>query len=203
MSKTIEYIAFDLGRVIVEWNPAYLFDDLIPDVARRQYMLEHVVTMDWIEEVDRGKTLSQAVEERSALFPDFAEELQEYGARWIETIPHLIDGTLVLKLRLKTAGYPLYALSNFGRDTYEDAVKIYPELADFDGAVISGHERVIKPEPEIYQILLMRYGLTPEKLLFIDDRADNVAQAQDLGIQAVQFINAEKLEADLIRLSVL
>ncbi len=203
MAEKIEYIAFDLGRVLVDWNPAYLFDRLIDDAARRQYMLEHVVTMDWIEEVDRGKALSRAVAERIIAFPDYTVELMEYGARWMETLPGLIHGTVALKRRLKGRGYPLYALSNFGRDTYADAVKAYPELADFDGAVISGHEGVIKPEPEIYQILLSRYNLVPEKLLFIDDRADNVAQAQAMGIQAVQFHDAARLEEDLTARAVL
>ena len=203
MADKIEVIAFDLGRVLVDWNPSYLFSSLIKDKERLAYMLEHVVTMDWIEEVDRGKLLSQAVKERIALFPSFRSELEEYGRRWVETIPKLIDGTVEIKRRLEEKGYPLYALSNFGRDTYADALKIYPELGAFTGAVISGHEGYIKPEPEIYKILLERYDLDAAKLLFIDDRADNVEMAQNLGFQAVQFISPEALMADLIRLQVL
>ncbi len=203
MADKIEVIAFDLGRVLVDWNPSYLFSSLIKDKERLAYMLEHVVTMDWIEEVDRGKLLSQAVKERIVLFPSFRRELEEYGRRWVETIPKLIDGTVEIKHRLEEKGYPLYALSNFGRDTYADALKIYPELGAFTGAVISGHEGYIKPEPEIYKILLERYDLDAAKLLFIDDRADNVEMAQNLGFQAVQFISPEALMADLIRLQVL
>lgn len=201
--EKIEYIAFDLGRVLVDWNPSYLFSSLIKDEQRLAYMLEHVVTMDWIEEVDRGKLLSRAVEERIALFPAFRSELEEYGRRWIETIPKLIDGTVAIKRRLEEVGYPLYALSNFGRDTYAEALEIYPELGAFTGAVISGHEGYIKPEPEIYKILLERYALDACKLLFIDDRADNVEMAQSLGLQAVQFIDHARLSEDLTRLGVL
>jgi 2-haloacid dehalogenase len=203
MPSNIDYIAFDLGRVLVDWNPSYLFSSLIKDEQRLAYMLENVVTMDWIEEVDRGKLLSQAVEERIAQFPAFRRELEEYGRRWIETIPNLIDGTVDIKRRLEDKGYPLYALSNFGRDTYADALKIYPELGAFTGAVISGHEGYIKPEPEIYKILLERYDLDAAKLLFIDDRADNVEMAQSLGFQAVQFISPDGLMVDLTRLAVL
>tara|TARA_R110000868_G_scaffold171565_2_gene407243 strand:+ start:15 stop:632 length:618 start_codon:yes stop_codon:yes gene_type:complete len=203
MPSNIDYIAFDLGRVLVDWDPSYLFSTLISDKPRLAFMLEHIVTMDWIEEVDRGKLLSQAVEERIALFPAFSHELEEYGRRWIETIPNLIEGTVEIKRRLENKGYPLYALSNFGRDTYADALKIYPELGAFTGAVISGHEGYIKPEPEIYKILLERYGLDAAKLLFIDDRVDNVEMAQSLGFQAVQFISPEGLMAELARLGVL
>lgn len=117
----IDYIAFDLGRVLVDWNPDYLFESLFSDEERRRFMLETVVTIDWIEEVDRGKPLPQAVKERQELFPDYKDELAEYGERWLETIPELIDGTVKIKQRLEAMGYPLYALSNFGRDTYADA----------------------------------------------------------------------------------
>jgi 2-haloacid dehalogenase len=203
MPNTIRYIAFDLGRVIVEWNPDYLFSQLIADEARLAYLRAHVVTLDWIEEVDRGKPLTQAVAERIIAYPEFAQELTEYGHRWLETLPHLISGTVMLKKRLEDKGYPIYALSNFGRDTYAQASKIYPELGAFSGAVISGHEGYIKPEPEIYKILLERYALSAESLLFIDDRADNVATAHELGIQAVQFTTPEALEVDLLRLGVL
>lgn len=203
MTAEIQYIAFDLGRVIVDWNPDYLFASLFDDRARRQYMLETVVTLDWIEEVDRGKPLHQAVEERKSLYPEYAIELDAYGARWLETIPRLIDGTVDIKNQVEAKGYKTYALSNFGTDTYADAVEVFPVLAEFEGAVISGHEGYIKPEPEIYQILLDRYKLVPEQLLFIDDRADNVAQAHKLGIQAVQFTSPEALQSDLERLNVL
>ena len=203
MSAEIRYIAFDLGRVIVDWNPDYLFASLFDDQKRRQYMLDAVVTLDWIEEVDRGKPLTQAVAERIELYPEYKDELTEYGKRWLETIPRLIDGSVVLKKRIEDKGYPTYALSNFGKDTYAEAIEVFPVLQDFTGAVISGHEGVIKPEPEIYQILLDRYNLTPEHLLFIDDRADNVAQAQSMGIQAVQFTDSDALERDLVALSVL
>jgi 2-haloacid dehalogenase len=203
MTSSIRYIAFDLGLVIVEWNPDYLFSQLIADETRLAYLHAHVVTLDWIEEVDRGKPLTQAVAERIAAYPEFTQELTEYSQRWLETLPHLIAGTVALKKRLEDKGYPIYALSNFGRDTYAQALEVYPELGAFVGAVISGHKGYIKPEPEIYKILLERYELSAESLLFIDDRADNVAMAHELGIQAVQFTTPEALEVDLIRLGVL
>ena len=199
----IRSIVFDLGKVLLDWNPRYLMEEILPEQDRLDYFMAHVCTLDWIEEVDLGKPLSVAVEERKRLFPDYAEVLDIYGQRWTDTIPKAVDGMVELKQELLDLGYTQYSITNFGTDTFVEAAQIFPFIEEFEGMVISGHEGIKKPDPRIFQILLDRYDLDPSTLLFIDDRADNAEAARQAGYHAVQFTGTEQLRRDLRELSIL
>lgn len=198
----IDAVVFDLGKVLLDWNPRYLFSKLIEEEDRLEYFLTHVCTMDWIEKVDLGMPLAEAVDEQIVLHPDFSDILEAYKTRWMETIPRPIAGMVELKNALSENQYPLYSITNFGRDTFEQAVKAYPFLEEFEGMVISGHEGIKKPDARIFQILLERHKLRPETLLFIDDRLDNVEAAREQGYHAIQFIGIDQLKLDLARYNI-
>ena len=192
-------VVFDIGRVIIRWNLRYLFEKLIDDPAELDWFLAHVVTEQWHHQQDEGRPLSEMVPERIAQFPDQADLIRAYATRFAETYPEHIPGTLDLIGRLKAAGVPLFALSNFGEDFWDEFLARQPVFEGFRDIVVSGHEKCAKPDPAIYAIAEARFGLPPEALLFIDDKAENIAAAVARGWHGHVFAHAEGLEADLVR----
>ncbi len=190
-------VVFDIGRVIIRWDLRYLFAKLIDDPDELEWFVTNVVTEKWHHQQDEGRPLAEMVPERIARFPDHAELIQAYATRFAETYPENIPGTLDLIARLHARGVPLFGLSNFGADFWDEFIASQPVFEHFRDIVVSGHENVAKPDPQIYAIAEQRFGLPPQQLLFIDDKAENIAAATARGWHGHVFTGAEALEADL------
>lgn len=194
----IDAVVFDIGRVLVQWSIRNLYAQVIDDPARLDWFLTHVVTEQWNFEHDAGKPLAQLVAERSALFPDEADLIALYPEHWMDTIPGPVLGTAALVEALSARGTPLYAITNFGADTWAMFRPHYPVLDHFGDIVISGRERIVKPDPAIYALAQSRFGHDPARMLFIDDSLPNVTSARACGWNAHHFQDAATLKTELV-----
>ena len=190
-------VVFVIGNVLVRWTPRNLFRKTFHDEARMERFLATALAMDFVALTDIVADFSKAVAERARAFPEFARELHLFDERWVETLGAPIEENVALLRRLKRAGRPVYALSNFATVKFAIARQMYDFLNEFDHAVISGHVGVVKPDPRIYEILIERVGLAPEDLLFIDDSPANVRAAETLGMATIHFRPGVDLEHEL------
>lgn len=190
-------VVFDIGKVLFDWNLRHLFEKLIDDPAELDWFLANVVTDQWHFQCDDGRTLDEMLRERIALYPDHAHLIEAYRARFNETLPNEIPGTHALVRRLAGRGVPLYALTNFGAEFFTGFRPVHSIFELFGDIVVSGDERVAKPDPRIYAIAEQRFGHAPEALFFTDDNPANVAAARERGWQAHSFTDAATLEAQL------
>ena len=196
-------VVFDLGGVLIDWDPRYLFRKLFSEEADVEWFLEEICPPAWNVMQDAGRPIAEAVAEQSARFPDHREQIAAYYGRWDEMLGGSLDETVAILSRLRDANIPLYALSNWSAETFPVAQQRFEFLGWFDGTIVSGQEGLIKPDPRIYDLLLSRFGLRAEEIVFIDDSPANVAGAADFGIHAIQFTSAETLESELRALGML
>lgn len=200
----IKNIIFDFGGVLVDWNPHYLFDKYFNDINESNYFVENVCNSEWNAEMDGGKPFEQAVRERSAMFPKYAEALKLYQTNWMDTMGEEIPEMYDLIKSLKANGFPvIYGLTNWSAETFPTVQKTYRIFSLIDKIVVSGEVKQLKPNPEIFYTLLNKFNLKPEESLFIDDNLKNVEGAKAVGINAVLFRGVEKLREDLKNLRVL
>jgi 2-haloacid dehalogenase len=193
----IRTVVFDLGGVLFDWNPRYLFRKLIPDEAALDDFLTHVCPFEWHINQDRGYSCEAATRERQALFPQHADLISAYYSRFDEMIAGAFAGTVDILTELHQQDVPLYALTNWPADTFHISGN-YSFMSCFRGVVVSGYEFVMKPEPRIFRILLERYDIEPQSTLFIDDLARNVAAAEAQGLVGHVFTSAATLRQDLL-----
>jgi 2-haloacid dehalogenase len=196
-------VVFDLGGVLIDWNPRYLYRKLFDDEAAMEAFLADVVSPEWNGQQDSGRTWAEAVEVLSREHPEQRDLIAAYWHRWQETLGDAIAPTVAILEELREAGFRLYALSNWSAETFPVARPRYPFLDWFDGIVISGEEGVAKPDPEIFRHLLDRYELDPATTIFIDDSEANVRAAAAEGITSLQFVDAATLRQDLRRLGLI
>ena len=190
-------VVFDVGRVLYQWQLRTLFEKLITDRDELDWFLANVVTEEWHFEHDRGRPLAEMIPERIALFPDYAAHIRAYGARFNETIPGPVEGTHDIVRRLSSAAVPLYCLTNFGHEFWSGFRPTEPLFDLFDDIVVSGTEKVVKPDPRIYQIVEQRSGRTGDALFFTDDNPDNIEAAKARGWDAHLFTDAAALTTQL------
>jgi 2-haloacid dehalogenase len=179
-----EAVVLDIGNVLVEWNPARVYDREIGPEGRRRLFAE--VDLEGMNlSVDRGRPLGAAVAELAARHPDRAALIRLWDERWTEMFGPVIDGTVQLMRGLRAAGVPVFALSNFGREPFARAVARHDFLNEFDRRFISGELGTLKPEPRIYAALEAATGIPPARILFVDDRPENIsaAAARGWGVQ--------------------
>jgi 2-haloacid dehalogenase len=196
---TIKTIIFDLGGVLIDWNPEYLYLDIFEgDRDKMNAFFEQVCTMDWNENQDAGYPLSKATEDRIALFPEYETLIKIYYGRWEEMLGEAITGSVhILKKLINDPKFRVVALTNWSAETFPVALKRFDFLHWFEGIVVSGTEKTRKPYPEIYQIALDRFNIAPSETLFIDDNLRNIKGAEALGINGIYFSTPEKLIKDL------
>jgi len=199
----IKNIIFDFGGVLIDWNPLHLYNKYFNDEAKAQWFIDNICKMDWNVQMDAGKPFSEGIAELTAQYPEWADAIAAYRQRWVEMIGGPIPGMLEFIQKLKTAGYHVYGLSNWSWETLSTIIDDYPFFKELEGAIISGLEFVIKPYPEIYQLLLTRYNLKADECLFIDDNIANVHGAENVGIHGLQFVGIEQLEKDLQKKGIL
>ncbi|MDA0794459.1 MAG: HAD family phosphatase [Bacteroidetes bacterium] len=198
MSK-IKNIIFDLGGVLVDWNPEYVYLDVFKgDRKKMKWFFDEVCTFDWNENQDAGYPLAQATEDRIKLFPQYEEWIRVFYGRWEEMLGGPIEGTVkLLKALVANPDYRVVALTNWSAETFPVALKKFEFLHWFEGIVVSGTEKTRKPFADIYQITLDRYALKASDSLFIDDNLRNIEAAQALGIQTTYFKNPDQLQEAL------
>src|SRR3954470_2811148 len=191
-------VVFDIGGVLIDWNPRYLYRKLFEeDTAAIEDFLNSVCTSDWNLQQDAGRPWKEAVDDLSARYPEKAELIAAYDLDWDEMVPGSIPGPADLLWECKRRGTPVYCITNFSVDKLDRARERFDELNAFDGIVISGEVRLLKPDAAIYRRLLDRHDLRAEDTLFIDDVEHNVEGARAVGMQAVRFTDAETLRKDL------
>lgn len=194
----ITTVVFDIGNVLIRWHPDRAIARHLPDREAALAWLDRVGFYDWNLEQDRGRTLAEALPILSARHPEAADYLHDYAGQFAETIREPIAGTWALAERLAAQGTPLHAITNWSAELFPVARALYPRLDTLFGVtVVSGDERVIKPDPAIYRALLDRAGVAAAECLFIDDSAKNVAGAQAVGMAAHHFTDPAGLEAAL------
>lgn len=194
---------FDIGMVLIEWNPRHLYRRVFADAARMEWFLAEVCHPDWNLELDRGRSFDDGVAEATARHPALAAEIALYRDRWQEMVPGAVDGTVALVEEMDAKGVPLYAITNWNGDMFRATRARFPVLDRFRDIVVSGDEGLLKPEPEIYQRLLSRNGLQAARCLFIDDSLKNVKGAEAVGMAGHHFTSPERLRADLTRHGIL
>jgi 2-haloacid dehalogenase len=202
-SPRISAVVFDLGGVLIDWNPRYLYRTLFDDDEAMEDFLATVTTPEWNKAQDAGRPWSEAVEELATRHPERRALIEAYWRRWPETLGDAIVQTVAVLDELRSTGVRLFALSNWSGETFPVARPNYPFLEWFEGIVISGDEGVVKPDPRIFAVLTDRYGLVPEETAFIDDQVDNVEAAGRLGFRPIRFVDAGTLRNDLGALGVL
>ncbi len=190
-------VVFDIGRVLIDWDPRHLYRTMFSDAQEMEAFLGEVCARDWILELDRGKPFAEAVTERIALFPHYEKEIRAFDERWHETNRGVIDGSMAILQKLQAGGVPNYAITNFSAEKFEGAREIFPFLDSFDGIVVSGRERLLKPDAAIYELFLDRHGLAAADCIFIDDSTANVAGAEAVGMHGHHFVGADGLAAAL------
>jgi 2-haloacid dehalogenase len=196
-------VVFDLGGVLLDWNPRYLYRKLFDDQAEMDRFLSEVCTMEWHHAHDLGVPPEQTIPPLVEAHPEYAEHIWAWPQRSEEMVAGPIDESVEILRALKERGVPVYALTNMETWTYPDRVDRYPFLRWFDGTVVSGFEGVAKPDRRVFELLLDRFGLTPETTLFIDDSPKNVAAARAAGIQAIKFESPAQLRQHLERTGLL
>ncbi len=199
----IRSVVFDVGKVLFEWDLRYLFAKLIDDAQELDWFLANVVTPEWHFQADAGRPLIEMVAERSAEFPGYGHLIAAYQTQFNETIPGPVPGSLDIVRDLAATGVPIFGITNFGHEFWEQFRPTQPIFDLFSDIVVSGTEKMVKPDAAIYQLALSRFGLVQNEGIFIDDRMENVEAAKNNGFAAHHFINSPALRAELEDLGLL
>ncbi|WP_349359353.1 HAD family phosphatase [Stappia sp.] len=198
MPRQPDTVVFDIGNVLIRWDPRHLYRKLFADEASLTHFLTHVCPPEFNLDFDRGRPFEEGIAERIALFPEHADAIRAWDTRWQEMVPGPISGSVALLEALRSAGVPLYAITNFSAPKFAECRHRFPFLdTAFWDVVVSAHEGVLKPEPAIYEILFTRNDLDPARTVFIDDSPANVAGARAAGMTALHFTDPDRLRADL------
>jgi 2-haloacid dehalogenase len=200
----ITAIVFDFGNVLLEWNPRQIYKRFFPnDPDAIERFFQEVDFMGWNAHQDKGRTFREGVAAMTARFPHYAHLFQAYYDHWKESLGEAIAGSVEILKQLKHKGYPLYGLSNWSAETFPYARQKYDFFDLFDDFVISGYVGYVKPEAEIYALLLEKICRPAHECLFIDDSLPNIQQANTMGFKTIHFKTPEQLKTDLIQLGIL
>jgi 2-haloacid dehalogenase len=212
---TIDTLVFDLGGVLIDWNPEYLYSKLILDEKERRWFLSTICTPDWNEQQDAGRSLREATEDLVTKYPEYEAAIRAYYDRWTEMLGGPIHEPVEIfrELKFSPAGkgsagpgvgsLKLYALTNWSAETFPVALEEYEFLHWFDGRLVSGEERTRKPFPEIYRLLIERFGIDPAKAIYVDDNIRNVLPARELGFVGIHFHTPQLFREELVGFGVL
>jgi 2-haloacid dehalogenase len=191
---------FDIGRVFVDWDPIYLFRNLFKTEEEAQWFKANVCTLDWNLEFDAGEIYAEGVAKLISRHPRYWREIQAFDERWPETFGPVIEGTIAIHDELIAAGMKTYAITNFSWEKWMTCLPKWPFLEKFDGIIVSGLERLVKPDPRVFRLFCERFGYEAGQCVFIDDSEPNVISARKTGMTSVLFETPEQLRADLQRL---
>jgi 2-haloacid dehalogenase len=196
-------ILFDLGKVLLDWDPRYFYRRFLADEAALEHFVGTVVGMDWIVEMDAGKPAALAIAERSQAFPEHAALIARWSEGWPTMLRGEIAGSVEILAELRARGFRLYALTNFSTENYPVALERHAFLRWFEDVIVSAEHGLVKPDPRIYALAIARCRLDPARTVFIDDSPRNVEAGRAAGLHALHFTAADVLRRDLERLGVL
>ncbi|HSQ45855.1 MAG TPA: HAD family phosphatase [Lutibacter sp.] len=199
MKCNIDTIIFDLGGVLVDWKPEYLYRKVFNGNEKKvQWFLNNVCTSTWNAEQDGGRTIEEAETVKIAEFPDHEELIRLYYKKWHQMFSGPIEENVELFKQLKASGnYKIYALTNWSAEKWELALELFPFFNYFDGVVVSGQEKIRKPYPEIYNLIVDKFAINPENAIFIDDNEENVIAAKALKIYGIHYKSPQQLLNEL------
>lgn len=198
----IKNIIFDFGGVLIDWNPIYLYSKLFDDETEMNHFLENICNSEWNIQQDAGRSLQEATEILQKEHPAYKEFIGHYYSRWDEMLGGVLkDNVRVLEL-LKSK-YPIYGLTNWSAETITIAYDRYEFFSHLKGIVVSGDEKLIKPDPKLYDVLLERYNLNANESLFIDDNAQNIETARNMGFQTIHYLEDTDLEKEVREMGLL
>ena len=192
-------VVFDLGGVVLDWNPRHLYRHVFAEPEDVDYFLREICTLEWHAQHDQGRAMNETIPILSAQHPDYAGPIAAWRERYLDMVDGYIDGMPELLDELEVAGVPRFASTNMPADVLGELLAAFPILASFDGMIVSGEELVVKPDPEIFRRLAQRFELDPARTVFVDDMPINVDAAWQLGYRAVRFESAPELRRALIR----
>lgn len=198
----IQNIIFDFGGVLVDWNPRHLFKNHFTNEKEMEWFLDNICTEDWNLQQDKGRSLAEGTTILQKQFPEFHNQIQLFYGEWETMLKDEIPGSVALLYRLKEK-YKVYGLTNWSDETIGIAYRRFPFFSAFEGIVVSGQEKMIKPDEQIYQLILDRYGLQAANTVFIDDNLKNIKAAKEIGLHAIHFENPTQLEKSLSAIHVL
>lgn len=198
MSRKISTIIFDLGGVLIDWNPRYVYRTIFDNEEKIDWFFENICTSDWNENQDAGRSLNEATEELVIAYPEYEKEIRAYYGRWEEMLGGAIQDTVeILRTLKEEKKYKLYALTNWSAETFPVALQRYDFLKWFDGIIMSGEEKTRKPFADIYRLLLTRFNVNASEAIFIDDNLRNIKGAEEEGIEGIHFQSPEQLLSTL------
>jgi HAD superfamily hydrolase (TIGR01509 family) len=203
MGAGLDTVVFDIGNVLIAWDPRHLYRKVFATEAEVELFLTEVCTLEWHLAHDYGVSFEENAVTLKALHPDHAELIDMWNGRYAEMIPGRIPGTVDLLHALGDSGVRLHGLTNMPSTIFTYLRETYPELQRFGTTVVSGDEGIVKPDPRIFELLIARAGLTPPRTLFIDDSRANIDTADALGFATHHFVDAEGLRTDLVRLGLI
>ena len=182
---------FDLGGVFFDWDPNHFFKNIFPNNDEREYFLQQICNDEWNLKQDKGRLIKDAEKELISNHPDYEKEIKMYYKNHRKMFRGLFQKSIKVLNLLKQQNYKCYVLSNWSRETFENLDKEYPFLKKFDGLLISGNEKMVKPDKEIYSLAIERFNLTPKKTIFIDDKVENINAANNLGFKTIHLDKPE------------
>ena len=198
MTAVIDTVIFDLGGVLIDWNPERLFKKIFTDQEEMKYFLTEVCSPDWNEQQDGGRSIEEATHLLLGQFPKYEKEIKAYYGRWTEMLGGAIEGTVdILKEILAMDHYKVYALTNWSAETFPVALEMFPFLHLFEGILVSGAEKMKKPDHRIYNLILERYKINAPNAVFIDDNLRNVKASIECDIHGIHFTSPEQLRNQL------
>lgn len=199
MNCKINTIIFDLGGVLVDWKPEYLYRKVFNgDEKKVQWFLTTICTSDWNAEQDSGRTIEEAENLKIAEFPEHEDLIRLYYNQWPQMFSGSIPENVNLFKALKDSGnYKIYALTNWSAEKWDKALELFPFFKDFDGVIVSGQEKTRKPYPKIYNLIIDKYGINPEKAIFIDDNEENIIAAKALKFRGIHYKTPQQLRGEL------
>jgi len=204
MSSTIHTIIFDLGAVLIDWNPRYVYRTIFDNEEKTDWFLQHICTGDWNEQQDAGYSIEQATKELVAKHPEWEKEITAFYGRWPEMLGGPIHETVEIFRTLKqNKELKFYVLTNWSAETFPIALERYDFLQWFDGIVVSGVEKTRKPFAEFFQILINRYHINPEEAVLIDDNLRNIKGAEAVGLHGIHFLDPAQLKTSLQQMDLL
>ena len=203
MTGSVRYAVFDVGNVLIEWNPRFLYEKVIPDLKRLEWFMANVWDGALNLELDRGLPFADGIAQLVARHPDWEAEIRAFDERWDETAPRAIAANVEVLAELRAKSVPSYSITNFSKEKFAQTRERFPFLNTFDGLIVSAHERLVKPDPAIYQLLLDRYALVANEGVFIDDSETNIRAAEALGFHTVHVRPDTDLRAALQTLGLL
>jgi len=188
---------FDLGGVFFDWDPNHFFKEIFDTVDETKYFLNEVCNDEWNVKQDAGRTIEEAESELIPKFPQYEREIKMYYKNHRKMIRGTFDLSIKVLEKLKKQNYECFVLSNWSAETFVDMTDDYPFLKLFDGLLISGEDKLMKPDSAIYELAINRFHLIPEETVFIDDKLENIEAANKLYLKTIHLIDPEKIELEI------